>query len=240
MEAWRGEMAGKKGGNSGWRGRERQPASPTGLPGQSGQHSVCMELRCAGNRSATWTETARQGAKTRRPTPHFTPPRSHTQQTPHVRMSPPRQKSRITTNSAPPAAAHLNTPPPNPPSLHPERIKKAPKKAKNKKEDKKRKERKKKGRKEKAPTRLFVLDDLRGPALVGGKGGQPARHGLYHSQAKGLQGAVCSAGAARRAGHVSAAQRSAVHPARVVTRHLWDGACRGPVHGQLATGKELA
>ena len=35
-------------------------------------------------------------------------------------------------------------------------------------------------------TALLVLDDLRGAAVVGGKGGQAARHCLHHSQAKGL------------------------------------------------------
>ncbi len=36
-------------------------------------------------------------------------------------------------------------------------------------------------------TRLFVLDDLRGPAVVGGEGGQAASHGLNHRQPKGCR-----------------------------------------------------
>lgn len=31
-----------------------------------------------------------------------------------------------------------------------------------------------------------VLDDLGGPSLIGGEGGQATSHGLYHCQAEGL------------------------------------------------------
>ena len=42
-----------------------------------------------------------------------------------------------------------------------------------------------------------VLDDLRGPAVARGEGGQPAGHGLHHGQAEGC-GAAAAAGSRRQ------------------------------------------